>query len=532
MKKKGRGIMKKLLCIALTVVMALTTLAACNSSANVSSSASASASVQAEPLEITWVVYNQIGITPDNDSTVKKLIEEKFNVKLTIPQVDIHTAEQWNLYWASGNTPDCAFMNNTSSAVFKLADQGLVRSIPEGYLDTYMPEYLESLYTIVPEEIVKTQIKYKDEEYIVPFANYTGNKPYVTAIRKDWMDAVGVTELPTTPDEMFELAKLFTFNDPDKNGANDTYGLHGGSKTRRYMRFGYVHTYFNVWPDIFSSQDGKIVYTSLTDPYLEQLKLLNTWYEAGVIDPEFATDDRDIQRKKWAEGKFGIIFDHPSWFSLSNPGNIVTSLVASNPKAEIVYTEPFVDKAGNQSSVAWFPTTADTGSMFFGINCTDEKIAKIMEIRNSFIADWEWYMRCDYGVEGTDYTYNADGIIETVAASRTPEYMSEQGLYAFTLSPLTGDIEKKYKLTKSDAELYAMTEDWKKMYVYTDFNFPGLNESLTLYKADIESISDEFFYNTIMGKVDIDTGFAAFKKALEDAGVQKVIDEYQAGIDQ
>ena len=42
-------------------------------------------------------------------------------------------------------------------------------------------------------------------------------------VRKDWLDNLGL-DIPTTTDELMEVLRAFTFNDPDGNGKNDTYG--------------------------------------------------------------------------------------------------------------------------------------------------------------------------------------------------------------------------------------------------------------------------------------------------------------------
>ena len=42
-------------------------------------------------------------------------------------------------------------------------------------------------------------------------------------IRKDWLDKLGLS-VPVTLDDYYEVMKAFTFNDPDGNGVNDTYG--------------------------------------------------------------------------------------------------------------------------------------------------------------------------------------------------------------------------------------------------------------------------------------------------------------------
>jgi len=177
----------------------------------------------------------------------------------------------------------------------------------------------------------------------------------------------------------------------------------------------------------------------------------------------------------------------------------------------------------------FFPECAGDGSGFFGINCSDEKMQKIMEIKNSFSADWDWFVRGYYGVEGRDYTL-VDGIITPKEEATKPEYVTEKGIrQTFAIAPTRAEDSKKYTYSKEDLVVYNFAEQFIPYYIYTNFNFPGLNEADKLYGADIKTISDEFYYNAIMGKVDIDKEFENFKERLKAAGVEKVIEEYEKG---
>lgn len=481
-----------------------------------------------EPMEITWLPYNQIGITAESDTEVQKLIEEKFNVKFKMEQVDIHNQEQWNLYWATGSSPDIAHMNQGASAAFKLADQGLIRSIPEGWLEEYMPDWMNAIYGFIDKETIDQSISYNGQTYLIPYASYTA--PYMMAIRKDWMDNLGITEYPTNPDELFEILKRFTFEDPDGNGKNDTYGMHGGAQTAN-QRFGYVHTYDNIWPDVFWEIDGKVTYTSTTEAYKNELKYLNSWFEAGVIDPEFATEDRTVQRKKWAEGRFGVICDNPWWFSETTAGNLTQMLTDSNPDAEVVLFPPFTDKDGKQCT--WRPKAFGNsdGASFFGANCSDEKMKKIMEIKNYFSKDWDFFARCFYGEEGVDYTVE-DGVYIQNAEATKPEYQNEKGLhYQFAMSVHDPDTVRQKMTSKADAAVYNEADKYDVMYYSSNFVFPGVNQAYNQYWADIKTISDEFYYNAIMGKVDIDKEWDSFQANLKATGLDDIIKEYQDYLD-
>lgn len=50
-------------------------------------------------------------------------------------------------------------------------------------------------------------------------------------IRQDWLENLGL-EMPTSLDELYDVLYAFTYNDPDGNGVDDTYGITsaGGGK--------------------------------------------------------------------------------------------------------------------------------------------------------------------------------------------------------------------------------------------------------------------------------------------------------------
>jgi putative aldouronate transport system substrate-binding protein len=65
-------------------------------------------------------------------------------------------------------------------------------------------------------------------------------------IRQDWLDNLGL-KVPTTLAELDDVLYKFTFNDPDKNGKNDTYGLGGDG-----------YDFRTFWPWIQGSGSGRV----------------------------------------------------------------------------------------------------------------------------------------------------------------------------------------------------------------------------------------------------------------------------------
>ena len=68
-------------------------------------------------------------------------------------------------------------------------------------------------------------------------------------IRQDWLDNLKL-EVPTTIDELEEVMRAFTEDDPDGNGQDDTYGLGGdGYDFRSFWPWiqSYDYTHYDRW---------------------------------------------------------------------------------------------------------------------------------------------------------------------------------------------------------------------------------------------------------------------------------------------
>ena len=483
------------------------------------------AMAEEEPLEIKWLVYNQLGgLLPNPDSEVKQLLEEKYNVTITIEQADIHNAEQMSLYWASSPSPDyVSFSSGVARTFYDLYDQGFFRSIPEGWLDTYMPDYMAILYDQFGEDEVKKQIKINGEDAYVPYSYEEW--PYIMGIRQDWLDNLGL-EMPTNNDELFDVLYAFTFNDPDGNGADDTYGIHPCAGNWVSKGFGNASAAYGITPDSYWLQDdGSVIYTGVTDQYKEMLRMLNEWYAAGVVDPEFTTDDRSAERDKLFNSKVGVVTDDSNWW-MPIAGKLPEMIQAVSPEARISYIPPFEAPDGKRYVVWYMPSMLGDGSGAFGESCSDEVMQKVMQIKNDFAADWDFYLRCGYGVEGQDYEL-IDGIVNVINNSGDPAYRTEKGLGpTFCLAPVSNE-NFKYNYPAEGVEVYNFSNSFDKLRSGQNFVLPETPQVARDHRADVSTIASEFYYNAITGQADIDADWDGYVASLEAAGLNDIIAAYE-----
>ena len=64
----------------------------------------------------------------------------------------------------------------------------------------------------------------KEALYALPNMNATVYNLSLLWIRQDWLDNLGLAR-PETMEDVINIARAFTKDDPDQNGADDTYGL-------------------------------------------------------------------------------------------------------------------------------------------------------------------------------------------------------------------------------------------------------------------------------------------------------------------
>ncbi|HHW30559.1 MAG TPA: extracellular solute-binding protein [Clostridiaceae bacterium] len=473
-----------------------------------------------EHLDLIWIGH-YAGYSPKEDTEIEQLIEEKFNVTIHPVKMDYTKDEQWNLYWASGNTADSITVYQINNRYERMISQGLIREITEEMLRENMPTWMKKVESMTDPEILKIKMYYDGKLYGAPSFTATQAIPWVTGIRKDWMENVGVTKAPETVDELHDLLVKFVKNDPDKNNKPDTYGMHGTNNG-----FGFILGAFGVQMEGFNIRDGKVKADFTTEEYKQALKMLQQWFKEGLIDPEFVTDNRDIMRKKWADSKFGVMFDNPWWFAQSTANNLTDMVLVNNPNAKIEFIPPVKGPDGKSGASIAYPKF-DGNSVVFGKNTSDEKVKRIMAIKEEFCKDWDFYVRCFYGEEGKHYTKDKDGVIVPTAEYLNYEKQVESGLGSyFALIPV--DMDHFRRITPlNDMPAYNVAFASPKIYTTNGFPFAGTNESLLVKGADIKKVREEFYFNAITGKIDIDAEWDSYINKLNAAGLKEVEDEYQ-----
>jgi multiple sugar transport system substrate-binding protein len=126
--------------------------------------------------------------------------------------------------------PDLVINDNASAAgLGMLVDNGLVDPLDKDSVDGHAD---------ISDRAWEAVRAADGKHYAVPFSA----QAFVLLMRSDWADALGV-DAPTNWDDLERVATAFTYNDPDGNGQDDTFGLNVPASTES----GYASWYWTTY---------------------------------------------------------------------------------------------------------------------------------------------------------------------------------------------------------------------------------------------------------------------------------------------
>ncbi|MEG0766455.1 MAG: hypothetical protein RR482_01950 [Clostridia bacterium] len=476
------------------------------------------------PLEITWIGHSLDDPAAVDGSTVQKAIEERFNVTIHPVTMSNSNNDQWNLYWAAGNMAD--HISCFSAPQYQsLIEQSLVRPLELAQIQEKMPTWMSKVVELAGDEaLVQAQMPWTDGNYYgVPYLHAAVMESGTMLIRKDWLDKLQLA-IPTTLDELHTVLTAFTLQDPDGNGANDTYGINGNGR----YHFNYVFGAYGIMPKTYAMDaEGKVYYTSTSETYREAIKTLAGWYKEGLIDPETFTDDRTKQREKWAAGKFGVLSDNAFWGDSARGAiGVIEMVKVQNPAADVVAFEAVTGSDGLRGSYLDYPNVMGQGVFAIGADTSDEVMERIFMIKEAFAADYDFYKFGQYGREGEQYTCSEDGHI-VVKAGITPEELLQLGSGQFYAIQPQSFAEYGNASTLKDAPLHTIAQTQPSIFNKCTFYTPGENVSNTNLGADVATLVDEYYAQAVMGLVDIDATWEDYVARVNAAGLEKIVGEYQ-----
>ncbi|MNH98516.1 Lipoprotein LipO precursor [compost metagenome] len=479
-----------------------------------STAVSATPAAPAKPIDIKWMgTY-----IPGTDTMAQKYLEQKFNVKFTTVGVDrVNWEQQMNVKLAAGEKPDFYGMIDARVDTFsRLVTQGLLGEIPIETIRKFAPKYSKMI-----DDADKTAFDIgviNGKNYGIPKVYTEGGSPFIPAYNEAWLKKVGYNEPPKTLAELEDVLTKFRNNDPDGNGKKDTYGItaRGKDTLGSNQIFNTVFAAHGVTPSGWIVQpDGKAQYGPVTEQSRTAFKLLNKWYKAGIIDPEFITDDWNSYRAKFANGKVGML-DQALWYHDHSSGQVGQD--AEKAGMKLVIGTPVVGPAGKMMGIVQGFKQPPYG---IGVEASKDpkKVEKILTILETIATNEEAYLMTSFGEKGKHFDIVDGGVVQKPEYTDPIKAASALGVGFFNPTrnnPLMVNLdypsEKLALRTKINSIPFSPIADALQMRILPSWD-TNKDAMLKMLK--------EYQLKFIVGEVDLDKGFDDFVAAMNKAGLEK-----------
>lgn len=296
--------MKRWIALLLSLVMLLS-LAACGNkqpdAGDKDQTPNKETQEQEEKLELELYFVPWVGIPIEGEDMYLEWINEVTNASWTITYASDFESEIATRA-ASNDMPDLIVFDNYN-LIFKLYEQNML-------LDDWSP-YADQLPCTLANmgETQTTYFTVDGKLMCVPTLG--GEQLYSFMIRKDWLEKLGL-EMPTNIEELLEVARAFTFKDPDGNGLHDTYGFcsAGSGSMGEIMQLQNLwspYCYKDVKSGFYITEEGTVS-SNIVDGTLKNcLDLIRTIVNEKLIDPDWYSMGLDERKPGTYSGKYGIL---------------------------------------------------------------------------------------------------------------------------------------------------------------------------------------------------------------------------------
>lgn len=360
------------------------------------------------------------------DDFIRSYIRENFNLDIEVQAAPTDGADaKLNAMVASGELPDIIMSYWTVGSIIaqQYIDQGVIVPISEqvansDYLQDYLGEDGWSYMSLNGEKYALAQPR--------PLDNWN-----TVWVRQDWLDALGL-EQPTTIDELAAVAEAFTFQDPDGNGQNDTYGFTATtSEAAPFQAVTSIFAPFGALPGTnhITLDGNEVVFSAFSPQARAALEWWNSQINAGVVDPDWTANKTDNWRDIVSQGKVGIVTAEFQMVRYCGSASCLGEIIeAANPDAEWVQLPAIEGPAGAYANWAGEPVDV----RFWLTRQADSdpgKLDAIIAFFNDAInPETDLYRMMAYGREGVDFVADETG--RRIEQTRAPglEWMSYYGV--------------------------------------------------------------------------------------------------------
>lgn len=517
--------MKKRVWISLVLAATLTlSLAGCGSAPQQSGSAPAESKTEEAPaaekedvaaqeasadsgerVPIRWLTTGDTAaeVIQEGDRIIEE-INNRLGIDLTVEIVPEGSTEKVNVAMASGDFPDVVTGELGSSATQQWIDDGMVIPLDDyrstlPNIDAWLNNYSWSLNN--------------GAYYGIPFVTQYDKANSLIIMRQDWLDNLGLS-YPATLDEMKEVLTAFTFDDPDGNGQDDTYGYTGSGFSFDWVFFANGLKYAD-----YALDENDNVIPAFEDPsFIPSMQYIKDLWDSGVIDPELMLNDNSKKEEKFYQGKAGS-FVGTLYRHIARHENNLRELF---PDASLAYDLPPKGPDGsfglNRQAKGGFLTCITTACK------NPDKAAAFID----FMISEEGNNLLRLGIEGIHYTMDGDTVVFNEEERAKDAFSPDGWCHALAWGSFYWPLDSNYIPDNDPIKDRAM----ESVELATQCQVKNLIQQKTTAEIEKGSIVDDvytqYITDMLQGKIGIEEGAEQLSKDWRSQGGDEILEALNA----
>ncbi len=459
------------------------------------------------------------GTTTENNTLtqyIKDQVKEKFNINVEYVSVPRSGSDDTlNIMMTGGQAPDIVFTYD-QALYYNYASSGALTDLTDAYA-----KYGSDIAKFCGE----AQGIGEDggKRFAVMKQRGTESARHISYIRQDWLDELNM-EIPTTKEQLGEY--LYAVKE---KGLGTPWGMSGRGDTEK-MYLNFVGSYVPL-EDERKAYIYNENYMAVAPEAKEGLKILNQWYNDGLITQEFPTDtSEDAFLADVSNGKIGFTLDDAT--HMWDPTQVLNNAVGHETFVPVMcfdlpdgsYRTPFEFRHGMFVMVPSASSDKAEACMKYLNWMADPAVAVNIrytpdhEMDERGVAlDLAEDVRNEKGYPGTaddlsivnenfDWVNDYDLMSEVMYDTRTSDWV-------------TAEWFKKY---------FEVSNTGK--YIFASYGY--ISEDEQTYGADVKSRMINFVYTCICCPADqFETTYESGYNELVNAGLQKILDARAAYYD-
>ena len=341
---------------------------------------------------------------------------------------------------------------------------------------------------------------------------------FVSVIRKDWLDQLGLP-IPQTTEEFYNVLKEFKAKNPGNlDGKGIPYGL--------ALHRAFWQTMVESFRTEMTEEEFYTLPKFLQPGYKDGLRFVNTLYNEGLVSLDFALDkDGSVLQQDIVKGVVGSFT-----MNMGQPfpeGGLYDSLRETVPGAELAAMDPFTNYEGKR------PKEIGNGVGLYNMVPKYSERAKEAVMYLNWMADPDVAFTLENGVEGVKYNLDENGFpvaIETEEANKSFWSSLAMDMHLIHHPGYFKDESKamEYRAIKYGAnkQLYLDSCEAGSNDGFVNPTFSTIIESETQYATTLQEKTDEIFVKTVTAKPEeFDSVYDDLVEEYMSMGGQKVMEE-------